>query len=1041
MTRRASQTLLDETQDLRRCVRELAALSVLSAVWIRSEPREIAQGLSAVVSRSLPLKLVYARVNGLSGSTPIEVAVSTPGPVSESELQEISKHLGPVLETSHSGDGMVIPDPLGSGTLRLAIIPIGCEGDCGVLVAGSQKTDFPSHTDRLFLSVAANQAAIVLQQKRSEEEVWRREQELTDFFENASVALHWVGADGTILRANRAELDLLGFEPDEYIGRHIAEFHVSADAIADILRRLKAGESLQGYEAQIRCKDGTIRDVLIDSSVRWENGEFIHTRCFTRDITDRKRAEAALRERETWLAGQSEALEAALHGAPLEASLRVIVRTATSLLGEDVRIAFYLADPEGSALHHVVGMPPGYAEAFDVFPIGERSMSCGLAVYTGQPIFTSDVRKEPSWKEWLWLAEKFDFRACWSIPIHTSERKFTGAFAIYWPEPREATERDLEFITQVSRAAAIIISQYKEVEDRGRAQAAERKQAERLKLLWEAAAVLLKADNADTMLRGLLGKIGSHLGVDTYFNFLVTENGDGLRLASYEGIPEETARTITRLDFGQAVCGTVALHRQPIVATHIQQSDDPKVQLVKSFGLRSYACNPLIAGDRLFGTLSFASRTRDDFDPDEIAFIETISHYATMAYERLRLLNELREADRRKDEFLATLAHELRNPLAPVRNAVQVMRFLGSGQPDLCWSRDVIERQVDHLSRLIDDLLDISRITRNKLELRRERIELTEVIKGAVEGSRPLIEQYGHQLTVSLPPRPVHLDGDVVRLAQVFLNLLNNAAKYTERGGHIWLSADVLGSEVVVSVRDTGVGIPAETLPRLFQMFYQVDHSLEKARGGLGIGLSLVRRLVDLHGGKVEARSDGVGKGSEFIVRLPLLSEQRATERSRLGLSNNGGSKPVSVHRILVVDDNRDSADSLAILLRLAGNEVHAAYDGVEGVEAAERFRPDVILLDIGMPRLNGYDACRRIRKESWGRDMIVIALTGWGQDEDRRRTLESGFDAHMVKPIDSARLMSLLASTSSARRGSSPTSDQEGDNPGQNASDSPTSG
>jgi signal transduction histidine kinase len=360
----------------------------------------------------------------------------------------------------------------------------------------------------------------------------------------------------------------------------------------------------------------------------------------------------------------------------------------------------------------------------------------------------------------------------------------------------------------------------------------------------------------------------------------VNERGDALWLASCEGISAETARNITRLEFGQAICGTVALQRQPIVASHIQLSDDPKVQLVKSFGIRAYACNPLLAENRLLGTLSFASRMKNQFDPDEVAFLETVCHYVTGAYERLRLVNELKEADRRKNEFLATLAHELRNSLAPVRNAVQVLRLRGPDEPELRWGRDVIDRQVDHLTRLIDDLTDISRITFNKLELRKERVELAEVIKGAVESSRPVIEQCGHELTVTLSPEPVYVNGDSVRLAQAFMNLLNNAAKYTERGGRIWLTAERKDSEVVVRVKDTGVGIPPEKLPRLFEMFYQVDPPLERSQGGLGIGLSLVRRLVELHGGRVDAHSTGVGKGSEFTVRLPALGEEPKPPKS-----------------------------------------------------------------------------------------------------------------------------------------------------------------
>ncbi len=549
----------------------------------------------------------------------------------------------------------------------------------------------------------------------------------------------------------------------------------------------------------------------------------------------------------------------------------------------------------------------------------------------------------------------------------------------------------------------------RDITARKRAEEALRTQTERLQLLWEAAAVLLTVADPDSMLRSLLGKIGPHLGVDVYFNYMVNDAGDALRLASCEGIPVEAARKITRLEFGQAICGTVALHRQPIVASHIQQSDDPKAQLVKSFGIRAYACNPLMTQDRLFGTLSFASRVKDQFDADEVSFLKTISHYVMVAHERLRLLNELKEYNRQKDEFLATLAHELRNPLAPVRNAAQVLRLKGSVQPEVLWSGDVIDRQVEHLTRLIDDLLDISRITSNKLELRRQRVELSEVIRGAVESSRPNIEQCGHELTVALPPQPVHLLGDVVRLAQVFLNLLNNAAKYTDRGGHIWLTAERQDTEVVVSVKDTGMGIPADKLPRLFEMFFQVDRSLERSRGGLGVGLSLVRRLVDLHGGKVEVRSEGVGKGSEFIVRLPVFVEQPKPPQSP-ERSGNGGMSATSARRILVVDDNRDSTDSLAMLLRLLGNEVHTAYDGVEGVESAERLKPDVVLLDIGMPKLNGYDACRRIRAAACGKDTVLIALSGWGQEEDRRRSVEAGFDAHMVKPVDPTDLVKLLS-------------------------------
>ncbi len=317
--------------------------------------------------------------------------------------------------------------------------------------------------------------------------------------------------------------------------------------------------------------------------------------------------------------------------------------------------------------------------------------------------------------------------------------------------------------------------------------------------------------------------------------------------------------------------------------------------------------------------------------------------------------DELAEASRHKDEFLATLAHELRNPLAPIRNAVHTLGIEGLKESGAKRARDVIDRQVAVMVRLIDDLLDVSRISRNTLDLRRERVELGAVLESAVESSRPLIEQMGHELTVSLPATPLRIYADPVRLAQVFMNLLNNAAKYTNLGGHIWLTAEREGSDAVVSVRDNGVGIPSEMLSRVFEMFRQVDRSSEQSQGGLGIGLTLVRRLVDMHDGSIEARSDGPDKGSEFIVRIPLTPPPLESPPT----SDGTVAKALIDCRILVVDDNKDSADSLGTLLQLKGNDVRTAYDGLEAVEVAESFRPELVLLDIGLPKLNGYEVAR----------------------------------------------------------------------------------
>jgi two-component system CheB/CheR fusion protein len=373
------------------------------------------------------------------------------------------------------------------------------------------------------------------------------------------------------------------------------------------------------------------------------------------------------------------------------------------------------------------------------------------------------------------------------------------------------------------------------------------------------------------------------------------------------------------------------------------------------------------------------------------------------------LEDALREADHRKDEFLATLAHELRNPLAPVRNAMQVIRLKGPASLELQWAREVIERQVQQMTRLIDDLMDVSRITRNKIELRKEIVELGAILQSAVETSRPLIDASAHTITVSLPPQPIYLNADATRMAQVFSNLLNNAAKYSEDSGRIELSAECDRDEAVVSVRDHGIGIPREMLPHIFDLFTQADRSLERAHGGLGIGLTLVKRLVEMHGGTVTAQSGGAGQGSTFMVRLPIAVSLPA-ETAPTMLADTPMDVP-RAHRILIVDDNDDAATSLSVMLRILGYETRTEADGLAGLEAAEDFHPQAILLDIGIPKLNGYDVARRIREQPSGREIVLIAVTGWGQVEDIQRTTEAGFDHHLVKPVDPAVLTKLLSS------------------------------
>jgi PAS domain S-box-containing protein len=397
------------------------------------------------------------------------------------------------------------------------------------------------------------------------------------------------------------------------------------------------------------------------------------------------------------------------------------------------------------------------------------------------------------------------------------------------------------------------------------------------------------------------------------------------------------------------------------------------------------------------------------FARDSGGQVREIVGVATDVTNARQIEHSLRDADQKKDNFIATLAHELRNPLAPIRNAVDVMRRVATTDPQLNWCRDLIDRQVAQMAHLVEDLLDVSRITSGKLTLRIEHLEMRIVVEQAIEIARPYIEAAGHELIINMPAQPIVLDGDLTRLAQVFSNLLINAAKYTDGQGKISLRIEELQDAVVVRVADTGIGIAPEHLPKVFTMFGQVTSALARSQGGLGIGLSLIKGLVEMHGGQITAHSEGAGKGSQFAVRLPKLNVD--LDSDTVQTSESGASNIKRAYRILIADDSRDSADSLAMLLQLGGHEVHISYDGESALQMAELHRPEVLLLDIGMPGFNGYQVSQQIRSKLWGKSVVLIAQTGWGQDRDRELSSAAGFDHHLVKPVDPASLENLLRS------------------------------
>ncbi|HLJ92109.1 MAG TPA: PAS domain S-box protein [Gemmataceae bacterium] len=1388
------QPTSDETQSLRRCVRDLVALSTLPAVWENADPLGIGRGLAEVLLRILAADFLYVRLRRRDGEPPLEALRTRQRAETEARAHEVGKSLESWLRFEDADAPPMIPNPLGDGTLRLAVFPIGHGHDHGLLAAGCGRANFPGDTERLLLGVAGNQAAGLLQRKEAEEQLRRSEQELADFFENAAVGLHWAGPDGRILRVNQAELDLLGYNREEYLGRHIAEFHADRDVIEDILRRLSAGETLRDCEARMRCKDGTLKHVLINSNVLWEGGRFVHTRCFTRDITDRRLAEESLRKQSEWLrvtlasigdavittdtAGHVTSLNAVAEsltgwpqveaqGQPLEAVFRIIneqsreavenpatrvlregqivglanhtvlrardgteraiddsaapikdeqgnllgvilifrdvsekrqaeravaesearksaiLQTAldciitcdeqgrvlefnpaaqrtfgyepAEVLGRDMAnliippamrdrhrggMTRYLATGEAKLLNRRIEMTARRADGTD-FPAElaitriptpgppqftaylrditerkslERRRSARLAVtqamaqaatlkdaaprilqavcdglgwdmgafwavdrqanvlrcqelwhtpsvraeafveccrqgtfnpgiglpgrvwQSGRPAWIPNVAQDTNFPR-VATAVKEGLHGAFGAPV-LSGSELLGVIEFFSREIRDPDPDLLEMMATIGsqigqfmdrkaseetlrRLAAIVessddaiisknldgiitswnrgaerlygytagevvgrpvsllmppdhqddfptlmerlergerIEHYetvrvakdgrridvsltisplrdaqgkivgaskiaRDITERKRAEAALRQSEERLTAELEAttrlhalSGRLLGADNITTALEDVLNNaivtVGADLGNIQLYNAKI----EALEIVAQRGFRPDFLdyfRTV-RADEGSACAQAMQSGVRIVIEdVNLDPSYEPHRHVAAAAGYRAVQSTPLKTHDgSILGVLSTHFRGPHRVSDRDQQLLDLYARHAADLIERLRFEQALKDADRRKDEFLATLAHELRNPLAPIRNAVQIIRAKGAPVPELQWARDVIERQVQQMTRLVDDLLDVSRITTGKIELRKERVELATVVNSAVEASRPLIEKWGHELTVELPSEPVYLDADQTRLAQVLLNLLNNAAKYTEQGGRIWLTAEREGESVVIRVKDTGIGIPQEILPRIFEMFTQVDRSLERSQGGLGIGLTLVQSLVEMHGGTVEAHSDGPGKGSEFVVQLPVAAEIK--DRGRDGAAGSERVAAPAKCRILVVDDNQDAADSLAMLLRILGNEVHTAHDGLEAVGAAGVFRPDVVLLDIGLPKLNGYEAGRRIREQQ-GNGVVLIALTGWGQEEDRRRSKEAGFDHHMTKPVEFDALQTLLAELKTA--------------------------
>lgn len=701
---------------------------------------------------------------------------------------------------------------------------------------------------------------------------------------------------------------------------------------------------------------------------------------------------------------QRKALLMIASGAPVQRCLDALT-DAIGRLAPETRACVLLANSDHSAMGEGYSshFPPSFAATIRGLPIGEALIgTCGAAIYHGKPVTCADVERSTQWAApWRSLCLDNGIRACYSHPAMGPGGKAVGSFFVCLSEARGPNAWEQRVAEFGALATSIVV-------ERDRAALHLRNDLAALSKLQELSAELVGPGEFVSLLEKILSAAADISGTDKGNIQLFDPAKGTLRIIVHQGLGNRLVDHF-REDGWDASCGEAAKQVQRLVVHDVEKLEGLQgtlgLEIVLEDGIRSIQCTPLISRDgRLLGMLNNHYRWPGGPSAEALRYIDLLARQAAELIERHQIESELAQEKDRKDEFLATLAHELRNPLAPLRYMLEVQKKSAGDEALNRHAREVMERQLAQLVRLVDDLLDVNRINQGKLELRREPLLLAEVIQQAIDVCRPLQNQLGHRFHVALPDAKVTLFGDLARLTQVFGNLLTNACKYTPPGGDIELRAELTDTEVRVKLKDNGSGIPADQLDKIFEMFTQVDKTLERSQGGLGIGLMLVRRLVEMHGGTVLAHSDGLGKGSEFVVELPLKTAAMASTTSQQPLAQ------VVSRRILVVDDNRDVAESLLTLLNVQGHEARAAHDGAQALQAGEQMHPEVVLMDIGMPGMSGHETCRRIRQLEWGKGATVIAISGWGQEDDHRKSQLAGFDAHLVKPVDFTELDALLS-------------------------------
>jgi len=784
---------------------------------------------------------------------------------------------------------------------------------------------------------------------------------LGSIVESSDDAIIGLTLDGLIISWNAAATRIFGHSEGDATGRPISLLVPAGRQEEEqrILEKVKRGERVDHFETMRLTKDG--RQICVSltvSPVRDATGMVFAASEVARDIEPQKQSERALAQ----LAAIVESSDDAIVSKSLDGIIqswnagaeRIFGYAPDDIIGKHITtiIPPELHDEERTIIDRI--RAGERIEHFDTIRIGKNGRRIPISL-TVSPI--RDARGE-------------------IIGASKIARDFSD---------RQRTERELRESRHRLASEAAALARLSEASAR----------------LWKSQSL---AAGLDEILRTSMSLAGATKGNIQLMN--VARNT--LSIVTHQGFDAGFLATFDHMAAGdsRAACGRALAGRQAVVIEDVLADEDyaPFHEVARAAGYRAVVSFPLVAADgSTLGAISVHFPSPHRPSEAQMRRLQLYCRTASDFIHRIRLEHALREresalqdADRRKDEFLALLAHELRNPLAPIRHALAASRNPDATAEQKARSNDIVERQVVHMGRLLDDLVDISRITLGTVSLRKVPTTLATAIETSVEAAQPYIDAKRHELTINVPGHPVALEADPVRLAQIFSNLLINAAKYTTRGGHIELSVTDGDGQVIVTVRDNGIGISPEMMSRLFTLFAQAQPALGRTEEGLGVGLALVRALVGLHGGTVEARSEGIGRGSEFIVRLPVGQPGTGPEEP----APRESAAPGRRRRVLVVDDNRDAADSCATMLELSGHQVHTAYNGTRALQAGASFLPEIVLLDIGLPDLNGYEVARRIRASTWGADVVLVAVTGWGKDEDRERAFAAGFNEHLTKPV-----------------------------------------